>query len=60
MISFMSYTISTLEDWKRWLFNPIHRKQNRKSRIMNKQRNMFQVKEQDNSGGKETLININK
>lgn len=41
-----------LQDWKRWLFYLLYRNHHREPRKMKRQRNMFPMKEQDNTSGR--------
>lgn len=52
MQRFMSYKKPLFQDWERWLFYLLHRNQQRESKKMKKQSNVFQMKEQENPSEK--------
>lgn len=48
----LGFWANTLAKAKRWLFYLMYRNHHRESNKMKKQRNMFQMKEQDKNSGK--------
>ena len=59
MKSFNSYMKPLLQDCERWLFYLMHRNQQIESKKMKKQRNMFQMKEQDKTPEKDLIESSN-